>query len=57
MQGRIVHAVTTDVLEAGPHIARWDGRTTAGEPAAGGVYFAKLSSGGRDAVSRFVLLR
>ena len=52
-----MHAVTTDVLEAGPHIARWDGRTTAGEPAAGGVYFAKLSSGGRDAVSRFVLLR
>jgi len=57
VQGRIVHAVTTDVLEAGPHIARWDGRTTAGEPAAGGVYFAKLTSGGRDAVSRFVLLR
>lgn len=47
--GREVATVVDEILEAGSHIARWDGTTRAGSVAATGVYVARLttSSGSR----------
>jgi hypothetical protein len=42
-------------LTAGTHRLEWDGRTLAGEPAAPGVYFARLTtSEGQLAVRKLI---
>jgi flagellar hook capping protein FlgD len=58
VQGRLVRALTPGRIEAaGPHVLRWDGRTSAGAPAPDGMYFARLRSGGREIAARFVMMR
>jgi hypothetical protein len=37
--GRLVRALQDGILDAGEHVARWDGRTAEGSPAASGIYF------------------
>jgi subtilisin family serine protease len=44
-------------MTAGPAELTWDGRTRGGEPAAPGVYWARLSLGGGTAVARVVRVR
>ena len=42
LDGRRVAVVHRGVLEAGPHAIVWQARTDAGEPAASGVYLARV---------------
>jgi hypothetical protein len=55
--GRLVRTLVNGVLEAGLHPIPWNGRTDAGTPLAGGVYFARLESGGLTTARRFVLIK
>ena len=57
--GRLVaRLVDGERLLPGDHRRTWDGRDEAGEPAASGVYFARLETGGGSAATiRLVLLR
>lgn len=55
--GRRVRTITTDEMPAGIHDVLWNGTDDAGRRAARGVYFAKATLGGREVVTRFVLLR
>jgi flagellar hook assembly protein FlgD len=56
--GRLVKLIAEGVLEAGLREFEWDGTNAAGHPAASGVYFCRLSAGGRVATSeKMVLMR
>lgn len=57
LAGRVVRTLVDGVLEAGIHPITWDGRTDAGGAVAGGVYLAKLVSGGETSVRRVVLIK
>ncbi len=43
--GRLVRTLVDDVLSAGEHQVRWDGRNQAGKTMASGAYFSLLRSG------------
>jgi subtilisin-like proprotein convertase family protein len=54
------HLVTTLVdgdIDAGPHVARWNGTDQAGQAVASGIYFYRLASAGSDAIRRTLLVR
>jgi hypothetical protein len=55
-QGRVVKRVVQDWREAGEYALRWDGRTESGGSASG-MYFARLTTEGRELVRRIVSLR
>ncbi|MBP2680634.1 MAG: hypothetical protein H6Q78_497, partial [Candidatus Krumholzibacteriota bacterium] len=55
--GRMVATVLSRELPAGEHRAAWDGRNAKGEAVASGVYFYRLSAGGRTATKKMLLLR
>ncbi len=54
-QGRSVARLVDRIESSGPHSAVWDGRTHTGARAAPGLYFIRLSSGGREVVRKAVL--
>lgn len=45
-RGRLVRTLAEGERPAGPGRERWDGRDGAGRPAAGGLYYARLTYGG-----------
>jgi outer membrane protein assembly factor BamB len=55
--GRFVRTLVDSPLAPGHHVARWDGRNDAADPAASGVYFCRLEAGGETFESRLVLLK
>jgi hypothetical protein len=55
--GRAVRTVVDDVLPPGRHRAVWDARDEMGNSVASGVYFVRLSAGGRTETRRAVLVR
>jgi hypothetical protein len=55
--GREVARIASGTFPAGPHGFQWSGRDRAGEPLPAGIYFARLSAGGRVAMRRVVRLR
>ncbi|MFO7655377.1 MAG: S8 family serine peptidase [Candidatus Krumholzibacteriia bacterium] len=57
LSGRLVRTLVADVRPAGTHQVRWNGRDHAGRPAASGAYHARLSAGGRTAVTKLTLVR
>ena len=57
VRGRLVRRLAAGARESGDHAARWDGRNGAGEPAASGVYFFRLSAAGRSLTEKTVLVR
>ena len=59
MRGRLVRAVAARADALLPHEfgASWDGRNTTGEPAAAGVYFAKVTLLGETQTTRLVVVR
>jgi hypothetical protein len=55
--GQTVRRLEDGVREPGTHRVRWDGRGQGGERLSAGVYFIRLSAGGRDLVQKAVLIR
>jgi len=55
--GRRVAALLDDHRDAGRHHLAWHGRTDAGTPAAGGVYFLRISAGSWHGTRRMILTR
>ncbi len=57
VQGRRVYSQTLGYQKAGAHTAYWDGRNTAGESVAGGVYFYSLEAGIFRATRKMLIQR
>ncbi len=59
--GRVVRTLVDEERVAGEHAVVWDGTTDGNTPAASGVYFVRMESGGRKAlhkeVRKLVLLK
>jgi hypothetical protein len=55
--GQRVYAEYARELSAGYHVFTWDGRNSAGQDVASGVYYYKISKGRQAAVRKMVLLR
>lgn len=55
--GRRVATLVDGVLEPGSYEAEWDGRSDAGVPVAGGVYFVRLTSGAFADTKTMMLLK
>ena len=55
--GRLVTTLADARLPAGRHDLTWTGKTASGEPAASGVYFARLESSETNSVRRLVRVR
>jgi hypothetical protein len=56
VQGRLVHATPSRLLEAGAQVATWDGRGRTGAPVPPGVYFARLRMGNETVTRRVVVM-
>ena len=56
-KGRLVKSLQNGFLPAGIHKLRWKGDTDAGESAASGVYFVKVSAEGRTRTLKITLVR
>jgi hypothetical protein len=57
ISGRLVRQLVDDDLPAGDYIIIWDGKTESGETAATGVYFYRLSAGGKELDRRMILVK
>jgi hypothetical protein len=55
--GRVVRSVVTGPQAAGPGSWVWDGRDEAGRPAASGVYYVRLSAGGKVLTQKATLVK
>jgi len=55
--GRLVRTLVERVMDAGPQVVRWDGKSDAGTEVASGVYHYRLEAGGRELGGRMVLLK
>jgi len=55
--GNKVATLVDGVHTTGEHAAVWDGRTGAGIPAAGGVYFYRLTTGQQTVTKKMILIR
>jgi len=56
VRGRLVRTLVDGTAAAGEYRAGWNGRDSAGHPAAGGIYFCRLRANGREAVRKVVLI-
>jgi ABC-type multidrug transport system ATPase subunit len=56
LRGRVVRTLHTGALEAGRHHVEWDGRDTAGDPAAAGVYLLRLETADGEVRNRKMTL-
>jgi hypothetical protein len=54
--GRLVRTLVEDGLEAGNHIAVWDGREASGRAAASGIYYYRIESEGYGVATRKMML-
>jgi FlgD Ig-like domain len=54
--GRLVRTLVDGALEAGNHIAVWDGREASGSEAASGIYYYRIEGEGYGVVSRKMML-
>jgi len=55
--GSKVTTLVDGAQTTGEHVAVWDGRTGAGIPAAGGVYFYRLATGQQTVTKKMILIR
>ena len=55
--GRKVATLLDRHMDAGTHLAQWDGTTSDGERAASGVYFYRLATGEQETSRKMVLLK
>ncbi|MEZ4386256.1 MAG: M14 family zinc carboxypeptidase [Candidatus Krumholzibacteriia bacterium] len=56
LRGRLVKSLVREVLPAGEHAVRWNGRDALGRPVASGVYFVRLLTPEGQELSRKLLL-
>ncbi|HEU4928231.1 MAG TPA: FlgD immunoglobulin-like domain containing protein [Candidatus Krumholzibacteria bacterium] len=56
-RGARIRTLRAGFTLSGEHAAEWDGRDDAGRAVASGVYFCKLSSRGREATHKLILVR
>jgi len=56
VQGRRVRTLVSGTVEAGEHVATWDGLDAQGRRAAAGVYFYVLATDGQRFEKRMLLL-
>jgi len=57
VNGRLVQTVYSGQAEAGAHQVTWDGRDSAGDKVARGVYFCRMSAGEFSATEKMVMLQ
>jgi hypothetical protein len=57
VSGRQVAVVVDEWRDAGLHAGTWDGRRLDGSMAGSGVYFARLSVGGKRQTERVIVAR
>jgi flagellar hook assembly protein FlgD len=57
VMGRRVKTLVDADMPAGRNVVSWDGRDSAGHAVAAGMYFVRLSSGGRVDMQRVSRLR
>ncbi|MBN1826709.1 MAG: hypothetical protein JW958_10610 [Candidatus Eisenbacteria bacterium] len=57
IRGRAVRTLENGVLSPGRHEAVWDGRDDAGRSVGSGVYFSRMTAGGRASVHKMLLIR
>jgi hypothetical protein len=55
--GKLVTQVSSGTLYPGRHEFDWDGRASSGKGSPPGIYFCRLSTGGREAMTKIVLAR
>lgn len=55
--GRLVRTLLDGQAGSGEGVVTWDGRNVAGQPAPAGVYFVKMTQGGRSITSRVAIVR
>lgn len=55
--GRRVTTLHEGLLEAGAHDVEWDGRDSAGRPAASGLYFVRLQGEGQVDTAKLLLAK
>lgn len=55
--GQRIRTLIAGMQRGGAHETRWDGSGDGGNPAAAGLYWCRLSAGGRSATVKLVLLR
>ncbi|HTY08494.1 MAG TPA: FlgD immunoglobulin-like domain containing protein [Candidatus Edwardsbacteria bacterium] len=55
--GRLVRTLTDGFRAAGYYVASWDGRDSAGNRAAAGVYLCRLATAGGTRIRRLVMVR
>ncbi|MHC4510914.1 MAG: T9SS type A sorting domain-containing protein, partial [Planctomycetota bacterium] len=57
VRGRLVASVLDGFRDAGHHEAIWSGTSTTGRPVPAGIYFYRLTAGGKARTGKMVLLR
>jgi len=57
VQGRLIRALLSGVLDPGEHRVLFDGRQRDGPSVASGIYFIRLDAGGRTATRKILLLK
>jgi hypothetical protein len=57
VRGARVRTVARSLYGAGEHVAGWDGLDASGRSVAPGIYFARLTAGGHDAVQKIQRVR
>jgi hypothetical protein len=55
--GRLIRTLADSDMPAGVHLARWDGRDSAGAPVSSGMYFLRFATSGVTKTQRLMLLR
>jgi hypothetical protein len=55
--GRLVRTVVDAEMQPGTHTALWDGRDDAGQPAASGVYYYRVSANGEQMTRKMLVVR
>jgi subtilisin family serine protease len=57
LSGRVVARLQRGVLEEGPHVFRWNGRSVTGEVCPAGVYFVRAEQNGIGLTTKLILLQ
>ncbi|MEK7729701.1 MAG: FlgD immunoglobulin-like domain containing protein, partial [candidate division KSB1 bacterium] len=57
VSGQLVRTLMNETRAAGQHVVQWDGKNSAGQEAASGVYWYRLQSGKQALQKQMTLMR